>query len=153
MLHSEYLTQDGVKLLLESIYDMGYRYIYYDTDIDQYLLSGEEPVYEDDEFMVCAGTHIAITNFFLIDILSDLVRDKYIDILDYIDTVDWSKVPMDANVYTESECAGPIREHFARYENGKVYLWANGRTSWSASSEDYVISYDPKKVFLAKETD
>lgn len=153
MLSSEYLTQDGVKLLLNSIYDMGYRYIYYDTDIDQYLLSENEPVYKDDEYLNCIGNRIAITNFFLIDVLSDLIRDKYMDILDYIDTVDWSKVPMDANVYTEAECAGSIREHFARYENGKVYLWANGKTSWTASSEDYVVSYNPKHVFLEEETD
>lgn len=64
MLSSEYLTQDGVKLLLNSIYDMGYRYIYYDTDIDQYLLSENEPVYKDDEYLNCIGNRIAITNFF-----------------------------------------------------------------------------------------
>lgn len=152
-LNSEYLTQDGIQLLLEGIKDAGCRYIYYDPEVDQYLMSVNEPVYKDGEFLACVGNRIAITNFFLIDVLSDIIRDEYIDILDYIDETDWSKVPVDAKVLEETDGFGYIHNYFAKYENGKVYVWANGRTSWSAAGEDYVISLSPKTVHLAKDED
>lgn len=153
-LSSKYVTKEGLTFFLKEIYDCGYRYIYHDPEIKYYMGSVNKPVFKDGEYINCVGDRIAISYFFSVAILMDIMKEHdYIDILDYIDIVDWSKVPMDANVYTETECAGPIREHFARYENGKVYLWANGKTSWTASSEDYVVSYSPKNVFLEEETD
>lgn len=152
-LNSEYLTQDGIQLLLEGIKDTGCRYIYYDPEVDQYLMSVNEPVYQDGEFLCCVGNRITITNFFLIDVLSDIIKDEYIDILDYIDETDWSKVPVDTKVLEDTDCIGPLHSYFAKYENGKVYVWANGRTSWSAFDEDSVISLPPKTVHLAKDDD
>ena len=49
--------------------------------------------------------------------------------------VDWSKVPVDTPVLVTdrkdaAESEGKKR-YFAKYENGMVYTWANGATSWS----------------------
>ena len=46
---------------------------------------------------------------------------------------DWSKVLVDTPILVKDELAPKwIHRHFAKYENGKVFAWANGPTSWSA---------------------
>ena len=46
--------------------------------------------------------------------------------------VDWSKVPIDTPILVrDSESDRWYRRHFAKYENGKVYAFRNGGTSWS----------------------
>lgn len=46
--------------------------------------------------------------------------------------VDWSKVAVDTPIlvrYSEEEVWE--KRHFAKYENGIVYAWSNGTTSWT----------------------
>ena len=46
--------------------------------------------------------------------------------------VDWSKVAVDTPILvTDNGNHKWIKRYFAKYENGSVYAWANGRTSWS----------------------
>ena len=51
--------------------------------------------------------------------------------------VDWSKVAVDTPIlvkdYKEDTWE---RRHFAKYENGIVFAWGNGLTSWSADSDN-----------------
>lgn len=50
---------------------------------------------------------------------------------------DWSKVPVDAQILVKDAItSGWLHRHFARYENGKVFVWADGATSWT--TEDTV---------------
>ena len=45
--------------------------------------------------------------------------------------VDWSKVAVDTPILVrDSEEEAWRKRHFAKYENGKVYAWGNGTTSW-----------------------
>lgn len=45
--------------------------------------------------------------------------------------VDWSKVAVDTPILVrEYEDGGWFKRYFAKYENGKVYAWDNGYTSW-----------------------
>ena len=49
--------------------------------------------------------------------------------------VDWSKVKVDTPIlvrYTEDEDEEWTKRHFAKYENGKIYTYGYGSTSWSA---------------------
>ena len=47
---------------------------------------------------------------------------------------DWSKVPVDAKVSVVNTIDGRIlKRHFAKYEDGKIYTYMNGETSWSSS--------------------
>ena len=57
--------------------------------------------------------------------------------LDFEEVVDWSKVPVDTKILV-SDCingAGEVikwrRRHFAKYEDGKVYAWVDGKTSFT----------------------
>lgn len=46
--------------------------------------------------------------------------------------VDWSKVPVDTPIWVRSSADDMwYRRHFAKYENGTVYAFNFGETSWS----------------------
>ena len=49
--------------------------------------------------------------------------------------VNWSEVKVDTPILVANEKDGPwMRRYFAKYENGGVYAWSVGRTSWTAFS-------------------
>ena len=46
--------------------------------------------------------------------------------------VDWSKVKVDTPILvSESEDGDWYRRYFAKYKNGKVFAWSDGRSSWN----------------------
>lgn len=46
--------------------------------------------------------------------------------------IDWSKVEVDTPILVRTvEGAEWVKRHFAKYENGLVYAWDGGDTSWS----------------------
>ena len=46
--------------------------------------------------------------------------------------IDWSKVAVDTPILVrDSANLEWTKRYFAKYENGSVYAWADGRTSWS----------------------
>ena len=61
--------------------------------------------------------------------------------------VDWSKVPVDTKIYVRESFKGAwLKKYFAKYENGKIYAWNFGYTSWSVRDEDYVTSWKYAKL-------
>ena len=58
--------------------------------------------------------------------------------------VDWSKVEVDTPIlvkYSEDGDEEWIKRHFAKYENGKVYAWFDGCTSWSTEGHMVIWNY------------
>ena len=56
--------------------------------------------------------------------------------------VDWSKVEVDTPVLVrDSEDKDWERFYFAKYENGLVYTWVAGATSWTAKGNMYKWRY------------
>ena len=50
--------------------------------------------------------------------------------------VDWSKVEVDTPILVRQGKSGRwFERHFAKYENGDVYAWVDGRTSWTGAAE------------------
>ena len=45
--------------------------------------------------------------------------------------VDWTKVEVDTKVLVSQDGVNWFSNHFAKYENGLVYTWESGRTSFS----------------------
>ena len=46
---------------------------------------------------------------------------------------DWSKVAVDTPILVrDTETDGWIKRHFAKYEDGKVYAWEYGKTSYTS---------------------
>lgn len=56
--------------------------------------------------------------------------------------VDWNKVAVDTPIlvrdFTEDRWKA---RHFAKYENGNVYAWCNGVTSWSTEGHGVMWNY------------
>lgn len=63
--------------------------------------------------------------------------DKWqcIDIGEYIGIVDWESVEVDTPILVGNDNKTWFKRYFARYEDGNVYAWLNGKTSWSSISE------------------
>lgn len=63
--------------------------------------------------------------------------------------VDWSKVENDDPILVRhGDDEEWNRAHFACYEDGKVYAWSGGKTSWTANSYmhwEYVKLVEPQK--------
>lgn len=60
--------------------------------------------------------------------------------IDPAENVDWSKVPVDTPVlYRDDLTETWFKGYFAKYENGVIYVFNGGMTSWSADypEEDY----------------
>lgn len=58
------------------------------------------------------------------------MKEEYID---PAERIDWSKVAVDTPIFVSTtEDSEWTPRYFAKYENGRVYAWGNGSTSWSA---------------------
>ena len=50
--------------------------------------------------------------------------------------VDWSKVEVDTPILVKQGKNGEwLERHFAKYENGGVYAWGDGQTSWTGEDK------------------
>lgn len=66
--------------------------------------------------------------------------------------VDWSKVEVDTPILVrDNEQRSWNRRYFAKFENGHVYAWADGCTSWSAKNKNEITTW--KYAKLAEDED
>ena len=71
---------------------------------------------------------------------------------DPAENVDWSKVPVDTHVLVRDRDDQPWkRRYFAKYENGKFYVFAYGRTLWGDNGEMDITPW--KNIKLANPED
>ena len=60
---------------------------------------------------------------------------------------DWSKVEVDTPILVkEYEESKWTKRYFAKYEDGVVYAWNNGVTSWTANDDECVIAWSFAKL-------
>ena len=61
--------------------------------------------------------------------------------------VDWSKVEVDTPILVrDSKNTEWLKKYFAKYENGHVYVWNLGRTSWTAPNDKSVSAWSYAKL-------
>jgi hypothetical protein len=61
--------------------------------------------------------------------------------------VDWTKVPVDTPILVRnSEKNSWEKRYFAKYENGIVYAWGYGATSWSARGSGDISDWKMAKL-------
>ena len=68
------------------------------------------------------------------------------DIADELGIIDWSKVAVDTPVLVSNDNKEWIKRYFARYEDGNVYCWLSGKTSWTAICELSIGHWDYTKL-------
>lgn len=148
MLHSKYLTEEGMEIMLKTLYKNGWRYIFRQGLRNEFYASTEKPIYnEDDTPLYYPERKTCLGNIFNI-LMSDTMKGyNYITIADYIDIVDWSTVKVDTPLEIFDDNGNlQCRRHFADYRDGQVYVFQYGATSWSAKVEPIPV----KNVKLAK---
>lgn len=63
--------------------------------------------------------------------------------------IDWSKVEVDTKIFVRSsEDDYWKRRYFAKYENGIVYAYDGGNTSWNA---DFILPWEHAKLWKGEE--
>ena len=56
--------------------------------------------------------------------------------------VDWSKVKVDTPILVrDDECKEWERGYFAKFEDGTIYAWRYGRTSWTGEGQMTIWNY------------
>lgn len=120
--------KEGRKWLLQKLYNNGFRYVFYSVGLGAYFVTKQQPKTENKR------TYIG-SDFERIDLLSGLLPDfnepNYLDIGKYLGVVDWSKVAVDTPIKVQRGNGVVVNRHFATYDNGNVYYYQDGRTSWS----------------------
>ena len=68
--------------------------------------------------------------------------------------VDWNEVKIDTPILVrDSENTEWLKKYFAKYENGHVYVWNLGRTSWTASNDKSVSAWQYAKLAENEESE
>lgn len=112
--------------LFKRMYDLGFRKVEIEHDVLFFFNGGRECL---TPFL--PRVKVASTCF--------EKKNQVIDIAEYLGIVDWSKVEVDTPIFVRNRIEDVWKcRYFAKYEDGKVYTWCGGRTSWSN-----VISYEP----------
>jgi hypothetical protein len=65
-----------------------------------------------------------------------VLSDRYVSQLmrmEFEEVTDWSKVPVDTKVLVSSDGKKWSRRHFAKYEDGKIYCFNSGTTSFTVN--------------------
>ena len=119
--------KEGRKWLLQKLYDNGIKYIAYSPFYGGYVGVKETPIISGKGEVV-NDTKIVIT---LHGLLPDFNEPNYLDIGKYLGIVDWNNVPVDTPIKIERGNGVVVNRHFATFDNGKVYYYQGGRTSWS----------------------
>lgn len=132
-------NEQGAKWLLQEMYDEGYRdikifgvYAYFvnPTFIEN---GGHFKVREHTPRIPCRLLGIAGNN-------------KTYSIASLLDVVEWEKVPVDTPILIKGSFE-ILKRYFAKYENGYVYFYSDGRTSWNYEETRKV---EPRYVGLAE---
>ena len=80
-------------------------------------------------------------------VLPSLNENEILDIAEYLGIVDWSKVPVDTPILVKDLEAGIWRKrYFALFEDGKIYAWESGATSWSVENNGRVACWNYAKL-------
>lgn len=129
--------EQGQEWVLRKLYDAGWRYYVKNAGGCSFLTTNT-PVIFNGRVDVMVGGSIRCAGL-IGKVLPSLNENEILDIAEYLGIVDWSKVEVDTPILVKNRIEDVWNcRYFAKYEDGKVYTWCGGRTSWSN-----VICYEP----------
>lgn len=138
--------EQGREWLLQKLYDEGWRYIVADN-FENIFLTGEKPtMYDDVDEVRISSCEKCIGAYSIARILPKLKSNEVFSIEEELGIVDWSKVKVDTPVLVSNDNKEWIKRYFARYEDGNVYCWLSGKTSWTAICELSIGHWDYTKL-------
>lgn len=118
--------KDFTDTLFKAMYESGYR--------KAEIMKGRILFYKEDTLMGVWVPRIPV------ECTSFTDEQKYIDIGEYIGIVDWSKVAVDTPILVSFDGCNWFRKYFAKVQNGTIYAWNDGATSWSVANKEYCVT-------------
>ena len=79
--------------------------------------------------------------------LPELYFSSQIARMEFEEVVDWSKVVIDTKLLVSKDGEIWFRRYFAKYEDGKIYCFRSGASSFSADDEDDVMVWKYVKLY------
>ena len=144
--YSMITDKQGREWLLQKLYNNGWCYLAMNNFDELYLTNEKPPMYDDVNQIRIGSCKKAMMATALKNILPKLKRNECISIADELGIIDWSKVEVDTPVLVSNDNKEWIKRYFARYEDGNVYCWLNGKTSWTAICELSIGHWDYTKL-------
>lgn len=132
-------NEQGAKWLLQEMYDEGYRDI---------KIIGVYAYFVNPTFIENGG-HFKVrehTPRIPCKVLGLETGKKKYSIASLLGIVEWEKVPVDTRIIVETTYE-TLKRYFAKYEEGKVWYFDRGGTSWSM---ELISSAKPCNVRLAE---
>ena len=102
---------------------------------------------------ICACSDVGCTSCAFYDRDDCIISKQEWANSEYVEPpVDWSKVEVDTPILVrDSEKESWRKRHFAKYENGIVYAWSAGSTSWSARMSNDITDWKFAKLAESEE--
>ena len=121
--------EQGREWLLQKLYDAGWRYLFEDY-CGNVWATKERPRANKFGENEIVGSFSSITN--IKKLLPKTNLNQYLSIAEKLGIVNWSNVAVDTPIFVRNSNEEVWKcRYFAMYENGEVYAWQLGRTSWS----------------------
>lgn len=137
--------KQGREWLLQKLYDDGWRYIVGSAD-DYVFITKSEPNVVNGLFR-SVGIWEIYKHIELKSVLPSLERGEVMNIAEELGIVDWSKVEVDTPIFVRMSDEEVWKcRYFAMYEDGEVYAWQLGRTSWSNVIKNSPIAWKYAKL-------
>lgn len=128
------LTDEIIKDFLQYLYDNDCRYLFIGTCSNEPLVSRAKPLFSKVRSVESTMLYDKLTGYACK--IGKAILDKEgncIDIAKKLKIVDWSAVKVDTKIHVKDRKNDAWkRRYFAYYKNGEVYVYCNGKTSWSA---------------------
>lgn len=125
--------KQGQEWLLQKLYDAGWRYYAKNVGGTAFLTTKKPITNQGILEITSGGTTRCINN--ISEIMPVIDRNGLVDIAEELGIVDWSKISVDTPVLVSNDNKEWVKRYFARYEDGNVYCWLSGKTSWTAICE------------------
>lgn len=123
--------KQGQEWVLRKLYDAGWRYYVKNAGGCSFLTTNT-PVIFNGRVDVMVGGRIRCAGL-IGKVLPSLNENEILDIAEYLGIVDWSKVAVDTPILVKDHDGEDWeKRYFAFFEDGNVYTWMSGTTSWTA---------------------
>ena len=107
---------------------------------------------KDGKPVTCSSMRCSECGFFSADYSCRNNAREWLDLEYVAPQVDWSNVALDTPIFVRnSEEKMWRKRHFAKFENGIVYAWSEGLTSWSAYSSSDISAWKMAKLAESEE--
>ena len=67
--------------------------------------------------------------------------------MEFKEVIDWSKIPVDTKVLVSKDGENWLKRYFAKYEDGKIYFFSCGVSSYSVDDISNVLSWEYVKLY------